>query len=283
MGEDWSREEVEATIADYFDMLGKELRGLEYNKTEHRRRLALLLNKRSDGAIERKHQNISAILIKLGFPYVSGYKPLKNYQQLLYGVVSGRLENNPALVDIVRVQVEQPATVPVVDNILESLVDPPTPVPLEHKNIRTGVRERPLVRYGTDYLAQETKNTSLGAAGEQFVVLFEKARLIRAGQERLASKVEQVSVTQGDGTGFDVLSFDITGHERFIEVKTTAYGALTPFFVSRNEVAVSQKAATDYYLYRTFNFRRQPKLFTKQGPLTKSFNLDPVQYLASLV
>lgn len=283
MGDDWSREEVEATVADYFDMLGKELRGLDYNKTEHRRRLALLLNMRSDGAVERKHQNISAILIELGFPYVSGYKPLKNYQQLLYNIVSSRLENNPALVDIVRVQVEQPATMPVVDNILEALVDPPTPVPLEHRNIRTGVRERPLVRYGTDYLAQEAKNISLGAAGEQFVVRFEKARLIRAGQESLASKVEHVSATRGDSAGFDILSFEITGRERLIEVKTTAYGSLTPFFVTRNEVEVSDKATTDYYLYRTFNFRRQPKLFTKQGPLTKSFNLDPVQYLASLV
>lgn len=99
MGEDWSHEEVEATIADYFDMLDKELRGLDYNKTGHRRHLASLLNKRSDGAIERKHQNISAVLIELGFPYIAGYKPLRNYQQLLYDVVSERLADSRNLVD----------------------------------------------------------------------------------------------------------------------------------------------------------------------------------------
>ena len=130
MGEDWSREEVEATVADYFDMLNNELRGLDYNKTDHRRRLARLLNARSDRAIERKHQNISAVLIVLGFPYVAGYKPLRNYQQLLYDIVSSRLENNHSLVDIVRVQVEQPATMPVVDDILAALVDP-RPLPTD--------------------------------------------------------------------------------------------------------------------------------------------------------
>ncbi len=237
---------------------------------------------RSDGAIERKHQNISAILIELGFPYISGYKPLRNYQRLLYDIVLSRLDNNQPLVDIVRVQVAQPATVPVMDNILAALVDPPAADLSGHHNVGARVRELPSVQYSVNYLEREAKNNSLGKAGEQFVVRFEKARLIYAGRERLASKVEHVSETQGDGAGFDVLSFDITGHERFIEVKTTAYGALTPFFVTRNEVAVSHCATAGYYLYRAFNFRRQPKLFTKQRPLDRSFNLEPLQYMASL-
>jgi hypothetical protein len=282
MGEDWSHEEVEATVADYFNMLDKELRGLDYNKTEHRRRLAALLNMRSDGAIERKHQNISAILIQLGFPYIAGYKPLRNYQQLLHDVVSNRLENNRVLVDFVRGQVDQPAKVPDIDNILEALVEPPSPTPLERHHTGTKVRE-PSARFGIDYLALESRNRSLGVAGERFVVLFEQARLIRAGRENLASKIEHTAATQGDSAGFDILSFETTGQERRIEVKTTAYGPLTPFFVSRNEVDVSQRPTPGYYLYRTFDFRRQPKLFTKQGPLDQSFKLDPTQYMASLV
>lgn len=282
MGEDWSREEVEATVADYFDMLDKELRSLEYSKAEHRRRLAALLNMRSNGAIERKHQNISAVLIELGFPYVTGYKPLMNYQQLLYTVVSSRLESNQSLVDIVRAHVDQPAAMPAVDDILAALVDPPAPCPLGHYSVRNEVREPLSVRYGVDYLAQEAENRSLGAAGEQFVVRFEKARLIHAGRESLASRVEHVSAMRGDEAGFDVLSFDVSGRERFIEVKTTAYGALTPFFLTRNELATSRKAAAGYYLYRAFEFRRRPKLFAKQGPLDQSFHLDPLQYIAKL-
>ena len=83
MALDWTREEVEATVADYLAMLSAEHIGQEYSKAEHRRRLGKLLNNRSDGAIERKHQNISAILIELCLPYVDGYKPLRNTEQLL--------------------------------------------------------------------------------------------------------------------------------------------------------------------------------------------------------
>lgn len=59
---EWSQAEVEAVVADYFTMLSLELRREPYNKAAHRRDLIQLLNRRSEGALERKHQNISAIL-----------------------------------------------------------------------------------------------------------------------------------------------------------------------------------------------------------------------------
>jgi hypothetical protein len=136
MSDSWSHEEVEATVADYFEMLELEVRGREYNKTEHRRHLAALLNHRTNGAIERKHQNISAILIQLGFVYITCYKPLRNYQQLLFDVVSNRLERGDALATFVRQQVAAPAAVPSVDDILTALVEPPVPEP-SRGNYRT--------------------------------------------------------------------------------------------------------------------------------------------------
>ena len=48
MAADWSREEVEATVADYFSMLEAELAGTRYDKTEHRRQLLPMLDARSD-------------------------------------------------------------------------------------------------------------------------------------------------------------------------------------------------------------------------------------------
>src|SRR6266480_7714123 len=90
---DWSRLEVEAAVAYYLDMLALELRGEPFNKAEHNRNLARVLNSRTRGSIERKHQNISAVLIELGYPYIDGYKPLSNYQRLLYEVVEDRLLN----------------------------------------------------------------------------------------------------------------------------------------------------------------------------------------------
>ena len=118
MAEDWSREEVEATVADYFDMLDQELRGQPYNKTAHRRLLSVRLRNRSDGAIERKHQNISAILLELGFIPIRGYKPASNYQGLLADVVSARYEASIALRKVLERQVQEPAVLPSVEDIL---------------------------------------------------------------------------------------------------------------------------------------------------------------------
>jgi hypothetical protein len=283
MAEDWSREEVEATIEDYFSMLHTELRGEHYSKTQHRRDLASLLQARSDGAIERKHQNISAILIELGFPYIQGYKPLRNYQQLLFDVVAARLDPGQPIVEVVEAQVQQPAAVPTVDDILASLVEAPGPDPAARRYGRLLLRERPVIRRGTDYLELEARNRSLGAAGEEFVVRFEIARLLRVRLDRLAARVERVSQTRGDGIGFDILSFEESGRERLVEVKTTAYGRETPFFVTRNELEISRKEADQYFLYRVFDFRRNPKLFHKQGHIERTFMLDPVQYLAAVV
>ena len=42
----WDREEVEATVSDYFHMLMQELSGQTYNKSEHRK---LLIQKLKNG------------------------------------------------------------------------------------------------------------------------------------------------------------------------------------------------------------------------------------------
>jgi hypothetical protein len=236
--QDWTREEVEATVADYFDMLDAQETGREYNKTEHRRNLGKLLNKRSEGAIERKHQNISAILIELGLGYIGGYKPLCNYQQLLFETVEDSLRNNRQLIATIAKAVQRPAEVPTVDDILRALVEPPLPQPRSNA-YPTFVFDRPIKEPQVNCLALEAANRSLGKAGEQFALRFEVARLVAARRERLAAQVEHVTITRGDGLGYDVLSYETTGQERLIEVKTTAYGPQTPFFVTRNELSVS--------------------------------------------
>ena len=79
----WSRHEVELIVDDYFEMLKLENEGLEYSKTAHRKSLRPLLNERSNGSVEFKHCNISAVLRDAKRPYVDGYKPRGNAQGLL--------------------------------------------------------------------------------------------------------------------------------------------------------------------------------------------------------
>jgi Domain of unknown function (DUF3883) len=168
-----------------------------------------------------------------------------------FEVVSSRLLRSEPLANIVRQQVSAPAAVPSVDDILAALVEPPLAEPGDARYSASITRERrQQVRRGTDYLALEAGNRSLGAAGEEFVKRFEIARLIAERHERLAARVERVADTRGDGLGYDVLSFEASGQERLIEVKTTRYGPLTPFFVTRNEIAVSRESSAQFQLYR---------------------------------
>lgn len=214
----------------------------------------------------------------MGFPYVAGYKPLSNYQQLLFDVVAERLLTSPELPILAQHEATRVADTPgAPPNVLAAMVEPPPPA--ERNTARSpdaGYR----TRLGVDYLALEARNRSLGSAGERFVAKFEVARLRRLGKPKLADRIEIVSETRGDGAGFDVLSFETSGKERFIEVKTTGFGKETPFLVTRNELSFSIDHTVEFQLYRLFQFRTEPKLFALGGRLDRSCLLDPAQYTA---
>ncbi|MEO6211553.1 MAG: DUF3883 domain-containing protein [Gemmatimonadaceae bacterium] len=280
MAEDWSLEEVAATIADYFAMLELELRGESYNKKDHNRRLQSVLHGRSAGAIEFKHANISAVLLELGFPYIDGYKPRANYQELLKDEVSERLGLDARLNGASAELVEAPA--PGIESV-RPLADILVPVPVRVRTAGYERRQLPAVlRRGVDYLAIEARNASLGRAGEVFALEVEHRRLWEAGRRELAQRIEHVSQTQGVGLGYDISSFEIDGRERLIEVKTTAFGSMTPFYASATEVAVSDRRAHHFSLYRVFKFRESPRLFILTGSLRISTILDPIQFRASV-
>ncbi|WP_448255146.1 hypothetical protein [Ottowia oryzae] len=80
IGEDWIEEEVQATVASYFEMLRLEAARQRYTKTEFNAQLRQQLRGRSKGSVELKYQNISAVLNDLELPFIPGYKPRSNAQ-----------------------------------------------------------------------------------------------------------------------------------------------------------------------------------------------------------
>ena len=282
-GSNWSEAEVRDVVEDYFSMLRLELSGQTFNKSKRRKALLERLDGRSEGAIERKHQNISAVLHEMDCPSVFGYKPLSNYQSLLREVVVDRLFHDNQLDETARRAAALPAE-PVPDEAeISGLV-----VPCPFKSIGgTGIREAPLhptsftAQNSKDYLQIEARNRALGAAGETLVARYERERLKSLGLTKLSKAVEHVAKTRGDGLGFDVLSFSPEGKERYLEVKTTAHNVYTPFWLSRNELAFSQVQDKQFELVRVFNFRRRPQAFIVPGRVDASFALDPANYRAS--
>ncbi len=154
--------------------------------------------------------------------------------------------------------------------------DPPTSSAPAAKSV-----ERRKVRATkTDFAAKEARNRQLGEAGELFVLRYEIHKLTTAGENELAKRVAWVSKEYGDGFGYDIRSFDLDGSEIFLEVKTTTGGRATPFFVSTNEVYVSEEKGTSYRLVRVFDFLKKPRFFTLSGSLSNSVKLEATSYRA---
>lgn len=269
----WTEREVELIVSDYFNMLAAELTAQIYSKAEHRRSLLPLLNNRSEGSIEFKHQNISAVLINLGQLYIRGYLPRFNYQKNLENKVVEYLIADNSIENKFKAYVEKEIS-PLPFNQFENLiVEAPSlsklsePAPAYSKS-----------PVKINYLEREQRNTSLGTAGEDFILSYEKWNLSRIGKDKLAEQVKWISKEEGDGCGFDILSKNNDGSDKYIEVKTTTLGKETPFFFSRNELLFSEEKSLNYHLYRLFNFKNTPKLFLKNGGLNTICQSVPISY-----
>jgi hypothetical protein len=286
VGEDWSMLEVRATVLDYMSMYKFELAGQSYNKSLHRRALLTRLAGRSEGAVEMKHQNISAVLRDIGRFWIPGYKPRSNYQGILALEVESWIKANPELDQHERAAAEAPAATPEHFDFSNFEVSSPSLGSARAagvQEVQAPFGEEVRVGIRRDYAACEARNSSLGLAGEELMVKFEQYRLSTLGQDHLAAKIEHVSKTQGDGLGFDILSFDTDGKERFIEVKTTAFAKETPFYASSSEIRFARKNADRYSLCRLFEFRKTPKCYTLPGLIEKHCALNPVTYRCSFL
>ena len=271
----WTPEENDLIVADYFAMLSEDLAGRPYNKAQHRRSLMPLLGTRTEGAVEFKHQNISAVLKGLGEDWIPGYKPAFNFQMNLVDAVAKWLALNPAW--IARTPHSKPS-----HGLSEPrqiwIGPPPTlsnqPPPLELEQMLH-------VAAKFDVAGRDERNRILGRAGEERVVEHERSALKALGRDDLALKVRWVSQEDGDGAGYDIASFTPDGRPRLIEVKTTNGWERSPFYISRNELAVAEVRQAEWCLFRLWNFSREPKAFELRPPLGAHVALMPVSYQAS--
>lgn len=132
-----------------------------------------------------------------------------------------------------------------------------------------------------DFINEAKKNTKLGNKGEDAVVKFEKDRLIKEGRADLAKDVNATRETIGNTAKFDVLSYEVDGTERYIEVKTTKSGLHTKFHISEAEVQFSIDNKDKYYLYRVYNFDEETMsgdVKIKKGEIIRK-RLEPVNYM----
>lgn len=265
----WTSEELDLILADYFLMRNDEATGVPFNKAQHNRDLRSKIN-RSEGSIEFKHQNISAVLELLGIPRIKGYLPATNYQKAIISAIDRYISRNPVVLHPEHISsgfAERPSLF---------VEKPPTRLPASprREDIERLVRK-------FDPVERDFRNRKLGRDGEELVLHFERQRLNAFDRPDLVKKIRWVSEEDGDGAGYDILSFDPKGKERFLEVKTTVGSDVTPFYITRNELALSSERPEAFRLCRVFDFSRRPAMFELAPPLENFVHLSPLSYEAS--
>lgn len=270
VGTRWQDDELDAIVADYFAMLEADLSGRPYVKSRHSKALMDRIG-RTHRSVEFKHQNISAVLDELGMPWIPGYKPKRNYQNAIFDAIDGYLTRHPSILEAVATS--PPTPTPPAEIFV------PVPTLAVHKARVPARLQRLTLKF--DPVERDHRNRSLGRAGEEFVLELERRRLTEADRSDLARKLRWIAAEEGDGAGYDVLSFDHDGRERLLEVKTTNGSARTPFFLTRNERVLATVRPTDWRIYRVHLFSTQPHIFTIAPPVEQAVNLTPETWRAS--
>ena len=131
-----------------------------------------------------------------------------------------------------------------------------------------------------DYIEQQKQRKRIGNRGEAIVLSMEEKRLRDAGKPGLAKNIQHIS-DKSDRDGYDILSFDIDGSPRHIEVKATSAGNLERgFYISANEMEKAKELG-NYYIYFVFSATsKNPKVLPIKEPDLRGahYNMEPVSY-----
>lgn len=254
-------------------MLEDDILGRSYNKASSNRYLQEIVG-RSRTSIEYKHQNISAVLKGLGEDWIPGYKPAFNFQITLVDSVLRWLKNHPTWLS------RRPPylSVPGLNEAAQLWLGPPPTY--SNQPPPAGLSQMLAIAKKFDVAGRDEQNRALGKAGEELVFSYERSLLVGAGRSDLARRVRWVSEDDGDGTGYDISSYEPDGRSRLIEVKTTNGWERTPFNITRNELAVAEERRAEWCILRIWNFSREPKAFELRPPLSAHVSLTATVFQA---
>jgi hypothetical protein len=119
-----------------------------------------------------------------------------------------------------------------------------------------------------------------GDEGEEIILIMERKFFESIARDDLADRVRHVSVEQGDGLGYDILSFFSDGREKYIEVKSTKTSLATPYYLSRNELQFFKEHPQDAFIYRVFISDNEPQIKADLSSDIFIINeITPIQYM----
>lgn len=105
-----------------------------------------------------------------------------------------------------------------------------------------------------NFIQNNIDNKRIGDLGELWALKYEIEKLRENEQHNLIDKIKHTAKDEGDGTGYDIQSFDGNGQKIYIEVKTTKGGKNSTFYITRTELERSKIEKENFYLYRLYNY-----------------------------
>ena len=199
IGTNWQDDELDEIVADYFAMLAADLSGQPYVKSRHSAALMARIG-RTHRSVEFKHQNISAVLDELGMPWIPGYKPKRNYQNAIFDAIDRYLTEHPAILEPV------PKSATTAAFARRNLCRPARPYDWPASrflNVCGGLSGNLIPLNGT------IATVLLAKPGRLLSLILRGASSPDADRPDLARKVRWIAAEDGDGAGYDVLSFNL--------------------------------------------------------------------------
>ena len=226
--------------------------------------------------------NISTVMAVPGLPYIDGYKPYRNYQKALFEAVEARLGKDRGTLHAPDRRSHSGGAESLKTPAGPGLVsdDAPPPRGTSEQDFPGDIRR--IVRRFEPPDERDSRNRHLEKEGEALVFEVERHRFEELGRKDLPDRVRWVARDDGDGYGYDVMSFDGTGdeacRERWLEIKTTNGPRTNPFFITKNELCVSKERPDIFRIVRLYDFRRQARAYRLEPPLEEHVWLSPTIY-----
>ena len=112
----------------------------------------------------------------------------------------------------------------------------------------------------------------IGKIGEEIIFKYEKEKLIKEGRKDLSDKVIWCRDDKKNRTpGYDILSYDKNGNEKFIEVKSSTGKTISSVNLTPHEWEVAQECEKkkDYFIYLVSEVLTKHKIEILRDPYQK--------------
>jgi len=153
----------------------------------------------------------------------------------------------------------------------------------EQKEVMAPERFYRAARHINNWEEINRKRKVTGDEGEEIVFIMEQKFFESIGRKDLAKKVRHISVEDGDGLGYDILSFFENEKEKYIEVKSTKISLKSPFYISRNEVGFLREHTENSFIYRISLKDAIPVMEAYSGSeFLEKYELIPKDYMAKV-